>query len=154
MFLSTTVCWFDVRRPGQTHGWTDDQNKAAGGEGPHPPPWLSHCYNHIQSSISVSANTCWSGGDICQFTHMTSKESNTKQNERNAYNNHRRHSMLLMHTLPCYLSACPSIWISSAVSPAQWSCWLCLTAPAIQPLSVSRTRSWLIHLKGESCHSL
>lgn len=38
MFLSTAVCWFDVRLLGQTHRPTDDQHKATGGEGPCPPP--------------------------------------------------------------------------------------------------------------------
>lgn len=38
MFLSTTVCWFDVRLLGQTYRRTDDQQKATRGEGPRPPP--------------------------------------------------------------------------------------------------------------------
>ncbi|TNN52614.1 hypothetical protein EYF80_037192 [Liparis tanakae] len=49
----------DVRLLGQTHGQTDDQHEASGGEGPRPPPGRNHGYNRIQSSSGSSGNTWW-----------------------------------------------------------------------------------------------
>lgn len=122
MFLSKTLCWFDVRLLGQTHRRTDDQHEATGGEGPRPQPWRNHSYNHIQSSIRSSGNTCWNGGKCKHMTckNQTPRTKTNRSSERYLQSKlslcirfwksiNIKQYLTLLHTLTCSVCACPSI---------------------------------------------
>lgn len=64
----------------------------------------------------------------------------------------------LLYTCTAFPALCLPVHPSKLVLPASPAqrpfCWFSLSALGVQPLSVSGTRSWLIHLKGARAASL